>query len=202
MNNLPDGFMRCRNATFASALVMSIFCVLVDTPGALAVNAKPATTVKPATTAKSTAAAKAVDRQIAAIRSDVAAINQSLPKLKRITEDVFEYSAEGGTVSWYSDSSGVRKIEAKLFGETRRGTYEYFYVRGRLIFGFAKIERYETDLTSPVASVQEQRLYLSSAKPIRLLLGTRQIPLSSEEGKVVVDELLYFSNEFVAARPS
>jgi hypothetical protein len=149
----------------------------------------------------SLAAAKTVDQQIAVIRKDVAAINKQLPKLRRVTEDTFEYSAEGGTVSWYSDNTGLRKIEAKLFGETKRGTYEYFYLRGELIFGFAKIERYETDLTSPVAAVDEERLYLASSKPIRLLLGSKRVSLSSEEGQLIVEQLLYFSKEFVAARP-
>lgn len=141
------------------------------------------------------------DQSVAAIHKEVAAIDARLAKLQRVESDLEGFSAEGGTARWASDASGVRRISAKVFGETRRASYLFYFANGALRFAYEKLELYETDLTSEVVRVVETRLYRADGRVVRLQVGNRRVSSISEDGVMIVSELINTANELKDAKP-
>jgi hypothetical protein len=125
------------------------------------------------------------DRQIAAIRSDVNAINKNSAKYRRVVRPLEGLSLEGAEAVFFSSGGDVVKAAAKIYGETFRATAELFYKNGDLIFAFQRLEKYDTHVAAnpppKVARVFETRIYYSGGKAIRLVEDRKEVsPLSSE----------------------
>lgn len=128
--------------------------------------------------------AQSVEKQIKAIRSEVTAINKNAAKYKKTTKDVEGVSLEGTEATYLVSGKGLKKIVAKMYGETYRATVELFYQGEDLIFAFKKMERYNTsigDKNLKVASVEEERFYFSEAQAIRYLFGKKEIEVGTVE---------------------
>ena len=57
---------------------------------------------------------------------------------KRLTQDDFENSSEGGELTAYQNSTEVRLIEAKYYGNLGKSESEYYYLNGQIYFIFRK----------------------------------------------------------------
>ncbi|HEX2204784.1 MAG TPA: hypothetical protein VHG91_15860 [Longimicrobium sp.] len=80
---------------------------------------------------------------VAAVRTQVAEIDRALPRYRRETRAVRGFSAKDGRLEAFFDEGGqLRKIEATHFGEMWRGTEEYYYADGRLVFVATVHERH------------------------------------------------------------
>lgn len=80
---------------------------------------------------------------IADVRARVAEIDRALSRYRRETRDVRGFSAKNGRLEAFFDESGaLRKIEATHFGEMWRGTEEFYYDGGRLVFVATVHERH------------------------------------------------------------
>ena len=132
-----------------------------------------------------------IEKQIAVIRAEVQQINKSSAKYTKMTKNLNNLSAEGAEVTYYSSGKGLKKIVAKIYGETGNTINEYFYQGEDLIFVFQKANRYDKPIDGGRApktvKVEELRAYLEGGKCIRLLKGKKTIKPSTIE----FDEEIY-----------
>lgn len=138
--------------------------------------------------------AQSVEKQVAAIRAEVTAINKAAKSYKKTTKDVDGVSLEGTQATYFSAGKALKKITAKMYGETFQATGEYYFQGDELIFAYEKMSRYDGQigLSKPVkvAKVEEKRFYISGGKMIKFLLGKTTIKSSSEEWQEAESGLL------------
>jgi hypothetical protein len=129
--------------------------------------------------------AQTVEKQIAAIRAEVTAINKAAKGYTKKTKDVDDISLEGTQATYFSAGKNLRKITAKMYGETFQATGEYYFQGDKMIFAYEKMSRYngQIGLEKPVkvAKIEEKRFYLSDGKLIRYLFGKKEIKSGSTE---------------------
>lgn len=128
--------------------------------------------------------AQTTEKQIAAIRAEVAAINKAAAKYKKTTKSVEGVSLEGTEATYFVSGKGLRKINAQIYGETFKTALELYYQGEDLIFAYEKTSKYNGSIgmkNLKVASVEERRLYYSDGKLIRYLLGKKQVKTGSTE---------------------
>ena len=120
-----------------------------------------------------------IEKEIAAIRADVNLINKNAAKYDKKTKNFDGLSLEGSQATYFTSGRGLKKIVAKMYGETYRSTAELYYSGEELIFIFQRLERYDTqvgmDPPPKVARIEETRLYRSGGKTIRILSGKTRL---------------------------
>ena len=82
-----------------------------------------------------------VESKIAQIRKDYKSTNDIKNYIVKEIEDD-EQSIEGGVIRYYFQNGIVKKIITEYFGETWRGTTEYYIKNGKVYFIFDKSEKY------------------------------------------------------------
>ena len=124
------------------------------------------------------------EKQIAAIRAEVAAIERGAPKYEKNTKSIEDISLEGTEAVYFTSGEGLRKITAKMYGETYNATGEFYYKNGQLIFAFLKHNQYDTqiglDKPPKVVRAEEQRFYFADGDLIRILVGKKEIKSGGE----------------------
>ena len=58
------------------------------------------------------------EKQIAAIRSEIRQINKGSAKYAKKTKNLDNLSTEGAEVTYYTSGKGLKKIVAKIYGES------------------------------------------------------------------------------------
>jgi len=133
------------------------------------------------------------------IRAQVAAINKDAPKYTKTTKDVEDISLEGTQATYYLTGKDVRKITAKMYGETYKATGEFYYRNGELIFAFLNHSQYDTQIglgkAPKVIRVEEQRFYFTSGELIRLLVGKKELKSADERYSQLKDEIINISGK-------
>lgn len=104
---------------------------------------------------------------IARIRAEFAAIERQAPAYRQTTHDVWDFSLEGGELAGFYLGNELRKLHARLFGETWRGTESYYFAGGQLIFIHVVHERYDEILSGRVQYRMEHRFYFDRGRLIR-----------------------------------
>ena len=138
--------------------------------------------------------AQSVEKQIVAIRAEVTAINKNAKSYKKTTKDVEGVSLEGTEATYFVSGKGLKKITAKIYGESYNATAEYYFQGEDLIFVYEKMNKYNGTVgmsNLKVVKVEESRMYFSDGKMIRHLLGKKQIKAGSTE----FDEKAYSTME-------
>lgn len=140
------------------------------------------------------------DKQITAIRAEVAAINKAAAKYKKKTKDVEGISLEGTEATYYVSGKGLKKIVARIYGESFNATGEFYYQGEELIFAFVKHNKYDRPLgasgRSPkVVRTEEQRFYFTGGNLIRLLVGKKQLKPDDERYDQLKDEAVGTADE-------
>jgi hypothetical protein len=110
---------------------------------------------------------------IARIRAEFAAIEREAPTYRQTKHDVHDFSLEGGELTGFYRGRGLRKLHARLFGETWRGTEEYYFAGGRLIFIHVVHERYDEPMSGRVQWTVEHRFYFDGGRLIRRIRTVR-----------------------------
>lgn len=145
--------------------------------------------------------AQTVERQITAIRAEVAAINGA--KYTKKTRNVEDVSLEGTEATYYVSGKGLKKIVAKMYGETYNATGEYYYSGEELIFAFVRFNRYDTQIGATpapkVVRTEEQRFYFSGGNLIRLLVGKRELKPGAERYEELEAEVIGISSKLKEA---
>ena len=125
------------------------------------------------------------DARVTDIRARVATINKDSVKYKKTKKDVVDISTEGTEATLYNEGKELKKIVAKLYGETFNGTVEFYFAGGQLIFEYDRINHYDTQigLKKPVkvVRVEEIRSYFDNGKLFKLLNGTKEIAAGADE---------------------
>ena len=139
------------------------------------------------------------EKEILKIRAEVAAINKGASKYTKTTRNVEDISLEGTEATYFHSGSDLKKITAKMYGETYNSTGEFYYRNGELIFAFVKHNRYDTqigmDAPPKVVSSEEQRLYFADNELIRLLVGKKELKSGNERYVELKDEIINISGK-------
>jgi hypothetical protein len=119
------------------------------------------------------------EKQITFIRNEVAVINKSIKNYAKSTKNVEGISLEGTEATYYGSGKGLKKITAKIYGETYNATTELYYSGEELIFIYRKFNRYDTQIgmkpPPKVVSIKESRFYFTNGKLIKFLEGKKNI---------------------------
>ncbi len=138
------------------------------------------------------------EKEIVKIRAEVAAINKGVSKYAKTTKNVEDVSLEGTEATYYRSAKILKKMTAKIYGETYNQTGEFYYQNGELIFAFVKRNQYDTQIgldTSPkVVSSEERRFYFVRGELIRLLVGKKELKFG-EKYSELKDELIAVSSK-------
>jgi hypothetical protein len=110
-----------------------------------------------------------VEEKVKSIRAKYAAIEKQLKDCRQVKRDLPDESAEGGELIAYLKDSSLRKLSARLFGETGKVLEEFFFADGQVIFVFRGETRYTEPNSGVVKSKTEQRFYFADGKLIRWL---------------------------------
>lgn len=149
------------------------------------------------------AAQQKSESAIAAIRAEVGSINLNSKNYARTTKDIEGISLEGATAIYFVADREIKKIRAKIYGETFNSSAEIFYRDRQPIFIFLKINRYETPIgtggTPKVVAVEEQRIYYANGKTIKVMLGKTAVPPSEARFVEIERALTELSEKFLAA---
>ncbi len=123
-----------------------------------------------------------IERQIASIRAEVGLINKSAPKYRKITRTVDGISLEGTEATYFISGRGLKKITARMYGETFRATVEAYYSGEEMIFAYQRLQKYDTHIAMKppprVVSTEETRIYYSGPNAIRILRGKASLAAS------------------------
>lgn len=142
------------------------------------------------------------DKDITEIRSRVALINKGAAKYKKVTKDVDEISLEGTEATFYRSGDDLRKVTARMYGETYKATGEFYYHDGKLIFGYIRHSQYDTQigLSKPVKviRVEDQRYYFKNGELIRLTVGKKTLKAGSEKHSQLKDQIIDISGKLTA----
>lgn len=145
------------------------------------------------------------DKQIASIRAEVSLINKNAPKYQKRTRSVEGVSLEGSEAVFFTSGRGLKKITAKIYGETFRATAELYYSGEEMIFAYQRVEKYDTHIAMnpppKVAKVLETRVYYAGAKAIKVIVGKQNIGASDIKFAEAEMELGELSDQLKAALP-
>lgn len=91
---------------------------------------------------------------------------------KRLSQDDFENSSEGGEVTAYKNSEEVKLIEAVYYGHMGKAKYEYYYKASKVYFVFIEEFNYNAPPTQPSydqekTTKEESRYYFWNDEMIR-----------------------------------
>lgn len=105
---------------------------------------------------------------IARIRAEYAATEREAPGYRQTAHDVWNFSLEGGELLGFYRGRELRKLSARLFGESWRGSEDYYFAGGRLIFIHVVHERYNGMFgEGGVRATIEHRYYFDGGRLIR-----------------------------------
>jgi hypothetical protein len=116
---------------------------------------------------------------VAAIRAEVTRTNESLSTYTKRTKIVDGISLEGTEANYYALGDDLKKIAARMYGETYKASVELYYKDDVLIFAYFRFNRYDTQIGLPkppkIVSSEEKRLYFSSGKLAKFLIGKIEV---------------------------
>lgn len=117
---------------------------------------------------------------IARIRAEYATTEREAPRYRQTEHEVYNFSLEGGELHGFYRGSELRKLSARLYGETWQATEEYYFADGQPIFIHVVFHRYERPFgEGGVQWKTEHRLYFDRGRLIRRI-RTRDPNASAE----------------------
>ena len=140
---------------------------------------------------------------ISAINSKVAAINKGQKKYKRVKKDVTDISTEGAEATFYHDRRILKKIAAKIYGETYNATANLYYDRGDPLYYEFRENRYDTqiglDKPVKVVKVTNEKYYFTGRKLVRITVGNKILKKSDPKYAEMRDRMTELTKGLKAA---
>jgi hypothetical protein len=178
---------RRRRGRIGAALLLAAFAIAGVRP--CAAQAATATSGSPAA--------------ISRIRQRFAAIEREAPTYQRTTHDVFNFSLEGGELTGFFRGNELRKLAARLYGETWRGSEEYYFADGQPVFVYAAYELYHRPFgEGGVRATVEHRYYFDGGRLIRHIRTQRPAREDLSGYDPDADTILRHSRLFAACAAS
>lgn len=148
-------------------------------------------------------AAQDDEKSIASIRAEVALINKNAPKYQKKTRSVEGISLEGTEATYFTSGKGLKKITAKMYGETFRATAELYYSGEEMIFAYQRLEKYDTQIAAnpppKVVKIVETRIYYSGEKAIKVIEDKKNLASVSSEFRAAEEGMNDLSQKLKAA---
>jgi hypothetical protein len=132
--------------------------------------------VRPASAQDAVSATSGSPAVIARIRAGFAEIQGDAPRYRQTKHDVVDFSLEGGELTGFYRGRELRKLAVRLYGESWRGTEDYYFSNGRLIFIHTVQERYDEPYSGRVQWTIEHRFYFDGGRLIRRIRTVRPAP--------------------------
>jgi hypothetical protein len=107
---------------------------------------------------------------IARIGAEYATTTRQASAYRRTERDVYDFSLEGGTLQGFYRGGELRRLSARLYGESWRGSEDYYFAGGRLIFIHAVREVYDEPMSGRIQRRLEYRYYFDGDRLIRQVL--------------------------------
>ena len=143
------------------------------------------------------------EKQIAVIRSQVAAINKNAAQATRKTKMVDGISLEGTEAVGYFSGRNIVKITTKSYGETYNSAAEIYYRDGKPFFIYCKINHYESSIGQTnqprIAGSEEQRVYFDGGEPIKIMVGTKILKTNDDDYGEIEKSLSELAGKLSAA---
>jgi len=149
-----------------------------------------------------------IESKIAQIRKDYKGTNAIKNYIVKEIEDD-EQSIEGGVIRYYFQNRIVKKIVTEYFGETWRGTTEYYVKNGKVYFIYDRTQKYnvpyyinanwykENNLkvgevfNSKKSKITEKRYYFDeNEKLIQYIIGNKRIDENIQKLKEIEKNVL------------
>ena len=140
---------------------------------------------------------------INAINGKVAAINKGVKKFKRVKKDVTDISTEGAEATFYHDRRVLKKIAAKIYGETYNAVASLYYDNGDPLYYEFRENRYDTqiglDKPVKVVKVTIEKYYFTAGKLVRIAVGNKIIKKSDPKYTELNDSMTELAKGIRAA---
>lgn len=107
--------------------------------------------------------------------------------MRRTTHDVENFSLEGGVLHGFFAGRELRKLTAQLYGETWRGTEDFYFTDGRIFFIHTVVQRYDMPMSGRVVATVDHRFYFDGGRLIRRVRTQR--PVTGEDMSAYDQEL-------------
>jgi hypothetical protein len=136
------------------------------------------------------------ERLISEVRAEVGQINADLNTYKKRVKSLVGLSLEGSEATYYYDGETIRKITAKLYGETYNALNDLYFRGDTLVFAYQKLNRYDTQVgmqpPPKIVNSEEKRLYFSEGALAVLKMGkslVAQDTIRWQEAEIEIVEL-------------
>lgn len=116
---------------------------------------------------------------ITRIRAVFAEVQQVASRYRQTTHDLRGFYREGGQLVGHYDGAVLRKLAVQRSDEEWRGTEEYYFAEGQLVFIYVVRERREQSQRGPNHARLEYRFYFENGHLIRRI--RTQLPSGSSE---------------------
>jgi hypothetical protein len=184
---MASGYVRCS---------LREFCMVIRTLSSLILILVAGTHVCPAQTAS----------LISEIRAEVGKINADLPKYAKRVKTVLGVSLEGAEATYYYDGKNLKRVSAKLHGETYNAVLDLYYRGDVLFFAYQKLNRYDTQIgmqpPPKVVSSEEKRLYFSTNGLAALRIGQTDVEPEDVRWREAEEEIVEVADRLKAAQAS
>lgn len=143
------------------------------------------------------------EKQIRQIRREVISIEKNAKNYRKMKSSVEGISLEGAEATFYVSGKNLRKIAAKLYGETYNADVSLYYRGEDLIFAYLKQNKYDRSInleTIPkIVQSERARYYFADKLLIRLTVGNSKIKEDTQKYTEMRDEMSETANKLKAA---
>lgn len=143
------------------------------------------------------AADSSIEEKIKAIRQRYSEVEGELKSCRQVKRDLPDESAEGGELTGYFKHSSLRKLAAKLYGETGNVLEEYYFWDDQLFFVLRMETRYTAPNSGKVKNKTEERFYFADNKLIRWLDAKKKPGAPAPEAEQRGGELLAQAGKYL-----
>jgi hypothetical protein len=113
------------------------------------------------------------------VRAEVGKINADLPTYTKRVKTALGAMLEGAEATYYHEGKDLKRVSAKIYGETYNTVLDLYYRGDALLFAYQKVNRYDTQVgmqpPPKVVSSEEKRLYFAAGRLSALKIGQASV---------------------------
>ena len=140
---------------------------------------------------------------ISEIRAEVGKIDADLPRYAKRVKTALGVSLEGAEATYYHDGKNLKRVSAKLHGETYNAVLALYYRGDVFFFAYQKLHRYDTQIgmqpPPKVVNSEEKRLYFSADGLAALKIGQTDVKQHDVRWREAEEEIVEVADRLKAA---